>query len=134
MPYTDPGSVDRRTEVHSEVRRPIEMILSRVVWYVFGVIVVLIGVRFVLKLFGANTGAGFVQFVYGLSGVFMAPFNTIFKALVVSGATFEWSALVAIAVYILVAWGVVALIRAVTPRESPETVRREQKDEDVRVP
>ena len=128
------GSSDRSSQVHTEVRTPIETVLSRVVWYIFGLIDVLIAIRFVLKLFGANVEAGFVQLIYGVSGVFMAPFNTIFKALVVSGATFEWSALVAIAIYALVAGGIVVLIRAVSPRESSETVQRSEKDENLRTP
>jgi len=52
----------------------------------------------------------------------------------VAGATFEWSALVAIAVYALLAWGIVQLIRAVNPREHAQTVERVEKDDDVRTP
>jgi len=131
MKNANTASSDRRSQVHTEVRAPIESVVARVVWFVFGVIEVLIAIRFVLKLLGANVAAGFVQFVYGVSGVFMAPFNTIFGAPRVSGATFEWSALVAIAIYALIAWGIVALIRAVNPRESSATVERVEKDDDV---
>ena len=97
-----------RSQVHTEIRWPIEAVLSRVVMFVFGVIEVFIAIRFVLTLLGANAEAGFVKFVYGVSDVFMAPFNAIFSTDRVSGATFEWSALVAIAVYALIAWGLVA--------------------------
>jgi len=126
------SSTDRRSQVHTEVRAPIEVVASRLVMYGFGVIEVLIAIRFVLMLLGANASAGFVQMIYGVSGVFMAPFSTIFGTQRVSGATFEWSALVAIAVYALVAWGIVALIRAVNPRDRSETVERVEKDDDVR--
>ena len=128
------GSTDRRSQVHTEVRAPIEAVLSRLVMYGFGVIEVLIGIRFVLKLLGANGAAGFVQFIYGVSGIFMAPFNSIFGAQRVSGSLFEWSALVAIAIYALIAWGIVALISAVNPRDRSETVERVEKDDDVRAP
>ena len=133
MSSTKAASVDRRSEVHTEVRRPIEAVLSRVVMFVFGVIEVFIAVRFVLTLLGANAEAGFVKFVYAVSDVFMAPFNAIFSTQSVSGATVEWSALVAIAVYALIAWGLVALIRAVSPRRHSETVERVEKADDVRV-
>ena len=133
MSSTKAASVDRRSEVHTEVRRPIEAVLSRVVMFVFGVIEVFIAVRFVLKLLGANAEAGFVKFVYAVSDVFMAPFNAIFSTQSVSGATVEWSALVAIAVYALIAWGLVALIRAVSPRRHSETVERVERADDVRV-
>lgn len=130
------ASIDRRSQVHTEVRRPIEAVLSRVVMFVFGVIEVFIALRFVLTLFGANAEAGFVSFVYAVSDIFMAPFNSIFSTQSVEGATFEWSALVAIAVYALIAWGLVSLIRALTPRRHSETVERveTQTQDDVRAP
>lgn len=125
-------SNDRRSQVHTEVRAPIEVVLSRIVMYVFGVIEVLIGIRFVLKLLGANGEAGFVQMIYGVSGVFMAPFSTIFGTQRMSGSTFELSALAAIAVYALLAWGIVVLIRVVNPRERSQTVERVESDKDVK--
>jgi len=131
MPNTNATSTDRRSQVHTEVRAPIETVISRVIWFVFGVIEILIAVRFILTLFGANAEAGFVRLIYGVSDIFMAPFVAIFSTQEAAGATFEWSALVAIAVYALLAWGLVALIRAVSPREQSETVERIEKDDDV---
>ena len=98
----------------------------------FGAIEILIAIRFMLTLFGANAEAGFVKLIYGLSDIFMAPFNAIFSTGRVSGATFEWSALVAIAVYALIAWGLVALIGVVSPRTHAQTVERVETDEDVK--
>lgn len=120
-----------RSQVHTEVRSPIESVLARVVWFVFGTIEVLLAIRFVLTMLGANAEAGFVKFVYAVSDVFMAPFNAILSTGRVSGATFEWSVLVAIAVYALIAWGLVALIGAVSPRTHAQTVERVETDEDV---
>jgi hypothetical protein len=130
---SDAASSDHRRQVHTEVRAPIEAVITRVVWFVFAVIEVLIAVRFAFKLVGASAQAGFVQMVDGVSGVFMVPFSAILGTQRVSGATFEWSALVAIAVYALIAWGIVALIAAVNPRDHAETVERVEKDEDVAV-
>jgi len=105
--------------------------MTRVVWFVFGAIDVLIAMRFVLALFGANTEAAFVRMVNSVSDVFMAPFAAVFSTQSVSGATFEWSALVAIVVYTLIAWGLTALIHAVSPREQAGTVERVVQDDDV---
>lgn len=132
MVNADTSSSGRRSQVHTEIRRPIEVVLSRLVMYGFGVIEVLIAIRFVLKLLGANSRAAFVQLVYGLSDVFMAPFIAIFKTQRVEGSVFELSALVAIAVYALVAWGIVALIRVVSPRVESQTVERVEEDDNVR--
>lgn len=131
MANVDTGSSARRQQVHTETRTPMEVIISRVVSYAFGVIEVFIALRVVLLLFGANQAAGFVAFVYGVSAPFMAPFNAVFQTSTAAGATFEWSALVALAVYALIAWGIVTLIRTVSPRESSETVERVEKDEDA---
>ena len=131
MQNTSATSEDRHSEVHTEVRAPVEAVITRVVWFVFGAIDVLIAARFALLLFGANAAAGFVRFIYAVSDVFMAPFVAIFNTQRVSGITFEWSALVAIAVYALIAWGIAALIRAVNPRDHSETVERTVQDAGV---
>jgi hypothetical protein len=123
-------SADRRREVHTEVRAPMEEVLARIVSFIFGVIVAFLALRFVLELFGANAQAGFVRLVYTVSDVFMVPFNAVFRTERVSGATFEWSALVAILVYSLLAWAIVALIRAISPRDSAETYE-ESRSEDA---
>lgn len=113
-----------RTQVHTEVRRPLESVVSRVVFFVFGTIEVLLAVRFILELLGANARTGFVAFVYSLSSVFMAPFNAILGTSQAAGSVFEWSVLVAIAVYALAAWGITALIGALSPRSQASTVER----------
>ncbi len=50
--------------------------------------------------------------------MFMAPFNAVFSNDQVSGNVFEWSALVAIAVYALVVWGIISLVNAVAGQTS----------------
>jgi uncharacterized membrane protein len=85
-----------------------------VVWYLLGLIEVLLAVRFVLKLFGANSSSSFVNFIYSLTGIFTAPFDSIFGVTrTTTGLThsvFEPSIIVAGIVYALVAWGIVKLI------------------------
>lgn len=92
---------------------------SNVVWYVVGLIEVLLGFRFLLKLFGANPASGFVDFVYTITGILTVPFDNIFG--VTSSSTgvvrsvFEPSILVAAAVYALVGWGIVKLLNVNKP-------------------
>lgn len=84
------------------------------IWYVYGFIAALLGIRLIMKLFGANSANSFVDLIYNLSGVFSAPFDGIFGvARAEAGTTqsvFEPSILVAVAVYALIAWGVVKLL------------------------
>jgi hypothetical protein len=131
MASVDTGASARRQVIHTETRSPIEAVLARLVYYVFGAIEVLVAARFILLLFGANAKAGFVAFIYGFSALFMAPFTAVFKSQTAVGATFEWSALVALAVYALIGWGIVTLINAVSPRRSSETVERVEQSEDT---
>jgi len=127
----DSGSQARRQLVHTETRSPVEVVLARVVSFVFGAIEVLIAMRFVLLLLGANAATGFVSFIYDLSSIFMAPFNAVLETTTTSGATLEWSALVALAVYALLGWGAVKLIYALSPRRSSQTVERVEETDEV---
>ena len=86
------------------------VVAQRVVWYVTGVIVALLALRLILQLLGANEGNGFVDFIYGLSGVFAAPFFGMFSYEPSYGVSyFEVSTLVAMVIYTLVGWGVAKL-------------------------
>ncbi len=100
----------RRQEV--EVRNKVSgaVIASRVVAYVVGLIITLLAVRIVLQLLGANQGNGFVDFIYGLSGVFAAPFFGMFSYQPTYGvSTLEIGTVVGILVYALIGWGVTKL-------------------------
>jgi uncharacterized membrane protein len=81
---------------------------------VVGVIDVFIAGRFLLKLLGASDQSSFVAFVYGVTAPLVGPFRGIFANAGTSGNVFEPAALVAIAVYALIGWGAVVLIRIAT--------------------
>ena len=123
-----------KRRVHSEARRPIEVIMVRIVSYVFGVIEVLLGLRFVLKLLGANAEASFVDMIYNFSAPFAAPFEAVFQTAQSGNFVFEWTTLLAIIVYALVAWGFVELIRAISPRRVAQTVETVEREENVSGP
>ena len=108
--------------VHTESRVGIETIATRVVYWVFAVIEILLGLRFLLELFAANASAAFVQLIYRLSDGLMAPFYSVFPTGRVEAAVFDWSALLAMLVYALIGWAIIALIHAVSPRDSSRTV------------
>lgn len=77
------------------------------------VVVSILALRFFLKLTAANEGNGFVDFIYGLSGALVAPFEGIFSSRAAgSDGVFEPAVLVAIAVYALIALLMVALVSA----------------------
>jgi hypothetical protein len=100
--------------------------------FIFGLIELLILIRFMLLLFGANAQAGFAQWINQVSGYFMVPFNALFGTHSINGATVEWSALAAILVYALVAYLIVRVIDALAPSYRSDTVDRVETDEDLR--
>lgn len=83
---------------------------TRILWYVFYVIEVLLGFRFILKLLGANPGAGFTDIIYTLSSVPLAPFRFVFSPNAVGGSVVEWSTILAMLVYWVLVWGIVKLV------------------------
>jgi len=70
---------------------------------------VLLAFRFVLRLLAANPSAGFSSFIYTVSYPFAGPFLNVFHASKVQEGFFEWTTLVAMFVFFLIAWGIVRL-------------------------
>lgn len=90
-----------------------------VIMYVLGVIEVLLGLRLLFKLLGANPGNSFVNFLYSLTNVFVIPFKGIFRTVATEGGAanyvFEPATAVAMIMYGIIAYGVVRLIRLRLP-------------------
>ena len=104
----------------SEERRQRLAKITQIAWLVTSVLEVLIGIRVILKLLGANPQAGFAQFIYGITAVFLAPFAALFPAPSASGSVLELSSLVAMLVYALLAWGIIRVMW-VTLEEPPRS-------------
>lgn len=94
------------------------------IYFIFGTLDVLLIFRLLLKLLGASTSSGFVNFIYGITGVFVYPFEGIFRALFSKGvetsSVFEPSTVVAIIVYAILAWGIVELVRIMSGKKQEE--------------
>ena len=85
-----------------------------VIWWIVGFVDVLLAIRFVLKLLGGSTVSGFVTFMYDITQPLVAPFHGIFNTAVQGRSILEPESLVAIAIYSLIGWGIVSLIRMMT--------------------
>ena len=80
--------------------------IASIVYAIGGFIEALVGLRFVLRLAGANPSNALVSWIYTWSTPFVAPFSGIFgqDATVVSGvgavttSVFDWTALIALIV------------------------------------
>lgn len=93
---------------------------TQIVWYVLSIIEVLLAFRFVLKLLGANANAGFSSFVYGVSYIFATPFLNVFRITKVSGSIFEWTTLLAMLVYWMLAIGIIKIFLIGKTVSTPE--------------
>lgn len=102
---------------------------TQIVWYLLGLVEVLLAFRFVLKLLGANAGAGFTNFIYSVTGPFTSPFVAVFRVSKAQGSTFEWTTLLAMFVYWVVAWGIINLLVMGKTVSTPEaSVKLDQQD------
>lgn len=102
---------------------------TQVVWYLLGLIEVLLGFRFVMKLLGANPGAGFTDFIYGVTDIFVAPFVSVFRISRAQGSVVEWTTLLAMVVYWIIAWGIIKLFVMGRPVSTPEAaVKLDRQD------
>jgi len=98
--------------------------MEYVVYFLFGLLEILLAFRLILKLTGASLASGFVKLIYNLTGIFILPFNGIFSRGYAQGvettSVLEPATIVAIIVYIILAWGIVKLIR-ITSGEKQES-------------
>jgi uncharacterized protein YggT (Ycf19 family) len=124
-PAVRPGEPAReqyysRSTVGGTVVREYDPRVERVIWFIVAVIDSMIAIRFFMKLLGASYQADFVRFMDGVTGPLVAPFRGIFQASGSGNYVLEPESLIAIAIYLLIGWGVVALVRIVrTPRTRP---------------
>lgn len=103
---------------------------TQIVWYVLSILEVLLAFRFVLKLMGANPLAGFTSFIYGVTYIFAAPFLSVFRITRIEGSVFEWTTLLAMVVYWIVAMGIIKLLlmgRTVSTPEAAQKMNEEEK-------
>lgn len=103
---------------------------TQIVWYILGIIEVLLAFRFVLKLLGANPDAGFSSFIYGVTHVLASPFLNVFRITQVAGSLFEWTTILAMLVYWMVAVGIIKMFLMGKTVSTPEAAVELEKQEN----
>ncbi|WP_291379074.1 YggT family protein [Demequina sp.] len=102
----------------------INLLVTRILEFLFTLVGAFLLLRFVLKLFGANEDNGFVSWWYEMSGVLLDPFRGVFPTETYqSQYVLEFSTLFALLVYGLAYLLIVALINAITPTPADEARR-----------
>lgn len=100
--------------------------------FVFGLIELLIGLRIIFLLLGANPNTPFISWIYDVTTTLLTPFQGIFPSPVFNGGfVLDISALVAMLVYALINYLISELVRFVSYNSTTYYVKRTRvKDTD----
>ncbi|MHB9111055.1 MAG: YggT family protein [Thermoleophilia bacterium] len=112
-------SQDKAGERENEISR-----INGIIWLLLGVLEVIIGMRVVLKLLAANPDNGFANSIYRVARAFVWPFfGLVAEPTSTSGSVLEVGSIIAMVVYLLIAWGITRLVYLVM---KPSRVRSER--------
>jgi hypothetical protein len=100
---------------------------TQIVWYLLSLLEVLLAFRFVLKFTAANAAAGFTSFIYAVTWPFTAPFLAVFPNTKVQGSVFEWTTLLAMLVYWMIALAIVKIFFMSKTVSTPEAAAKLDK-------
>ncbi len=118
-------------EDQNQIRANIRYWTRAIAYFLLGVLEIILLLRFIFRLLGANAYNSFIPFLYNLSYPFVATFHGIFDARTVGNGVLEFSTLIAMLIYALIVWGIVTFVTVVfapvqTSRQSVTTSRRSQ--------
>jgi len=119
------GQVEKREEVYvdrAQQRANLRLWLVRFTYFLLSVLLIVLGLRFIFRLLGANSYNSFVSGLYSVSGFFVTPFNGIFgEPSLHATFVFDVSTLIAMLIYALIFWGIASLIRVLLAPATSET-------------
>ena len=104
-------------------------LITQIAWAILGFLQILLGLRFLLKLIGANPESGFAVIIYGITEPLIAPFALLIGTPTAGGVILEVTTLIAMAIYALLFWGVVSVIRIVMNRPVARTSTRSTREQ-----
>ena len=84
--------------------------VTQIIWLLLGLLEAGLGLRFIFKLIAVNPSNAFATLVYGLTGIFVAPFASLVGAPSAEGMVLEISTVIAMLVYLLIAWGLERIV------------------------
>ena len=129
-----PGAEQRQvvTEDVNASKRQTLMWVSALISFFFTALEGLIGLRILLKLVDANSNNSFASGIYKLTGLFVAPFNSLLGNPSIGNNILEITSIIAIIVYALIAWGIIRLVWLIFYQPSARTVSTYDRDRSPR--
>jgi len=116
-----------RTTEHEQGReqRIVTFKVTQIIWLLLGLLEAVLAMRFVFKLVGVNEANAFATLLYNVTHFFVAPFASLTGAPAAGGMVLELSTLIAMVVYLLIAWALVKIVDVVFYRpRGPISVRQ----------
>jgi hypothetical protein len=83
---------------------------TQLVWLMFGILEALIAIRIGLKLIGANPESPIVALIYGITYLFLFPFEGMVGSPSTGNIVLELSSMFAMLIYGLIAWVVERIV------------------------
>jgi hypothetical protein len=116
---TEAKSVQREPGL---TRRFLSFKATQIILLSFSILEILIALRIILKLIGANPDNPTVALIYGFTSLFLIPFAGLIKSPTTNGMILETSSIFAIVIYALTAVAFEKLIWVISSRpRSPQT-------------
>jgi len=124
--HTHPnGEIEHREKIVENIGSAQRQNVQRVeqfIWLVFGVLEVMLGLRFFLLLIAANPANPFTRLVYTFTDLFMLPFSGMVRTPSAGGMVLEIPAVIAMIIYALLAWTLTSLVRILFTRSTVRNV------------
>jgi hypothetical protein len=98
---------------------------TQVIWLLLGLLEAAIALRVIFKLIAVNGANPFAALLYSATGLFVAPFASLIGAPAAGGMVLEISSIIAMIVYLLIAWAIERIVYVLFYRQQgPVSVRQ----------
>jgi len=100
--------------------------VTQLIWLMIGLLEAAIALRVVFKLIAVNAANPFAAFLYSVTDLFVAPFASLIGAPAAGGMVLEVSSIIAMIVYLLIAWALERIVYVLfyRPRGGPVSVQQ----------
>ena len=99
--------------------------VTQMIWLLLGLLEAAIALRVVFKLIAVNAANPFAALLYSITNLFVAPFASLVGAPAANGMVLEISSIIAMVVYLLIAWGIERIVYVLFYRpQGPVSVRQ----------
>lgn len=118
---------DVRTTQHESGReqRVATFKVTQLIWLLLGILEAAIALRVVFKMIAVNAANPFAALLYNVTNFFLAPFANLTGAPAVGGKVLEISSIIAMVVYLLIAWALERIVYVLFYRpRGPVSVRQ----------